>query len=80
MATFHAPPWCPPPTTTFLRLIMMGAFAFALISPPFHSPEVTDSGFSDSVLLTFQNQIKGLADATFRPVRKTRPDHSQRHA
>lgn len=80
MATFHAPPWCPPPTTTFLRLIMMGAFAFALISPPFHSPEARDSGCSDSGLLTFQKQIKGLVDATIRLVRRTRPDHSRRLA
>ena len=25
MATFHAPPWCPPPAMTFLRLMMTGA-------------------------------------------------------
>ncbi len=24
MATFHAPPWWPPPFTTFLRLMMIG--------------------------------------------------------
>jgi len=32
MATFHAPPWWPPPATTFFRLIMIDAFdPFAIV-------------------------------------------------
>ena len=34
MATFHAPPWCPPPLTFFTLLMMTGASSFALIPPP----------------------------------------------
>jgi hypothetical protein len=34
MATFQAPPWCPPPAITFLRLIIVGAFDPEPISLP----------------------------------------------
>lgn len=45
MATFHAPPWCPPPATTFFRLMMTGAaFDCPLILTTLFSPGGGSSG------------------------------------
>gem|GEM_PF-3428093 len=40
MATFHAPPWWPPPWMTFLRLIMIGAFTVVIFHHLVSLPKV----------------------------------------
>lgn len=56
MATFQAPPWCPPPAMTFLRLMITGALDLPPMTSPFLSPGARDSRAKVKESLTSQNR------------------------